>query len=80
MKNSYKYFINKDCKYYPCHSFDNINCLFCFCPEYQYNCEGKFKILENGHKDCFKCNIPHGKNGYNRIIKFLKKQKPFVLS
>ena len=25
-------FENRECKYYPCHETDNINCLFCYCP------------------------------------------------
>ena len=34
MENSYKYFKNKDCKYFPCHKglSDEFNCLFCYCP------------------------------------------------
>ena len=36
MENSYKYFKNTDCKYFPCHKglSDDFNCLFCYCPLY----------------------------------------------
>lgn len=34
-KNSYKFFENKECEYYPCHKdMESINCLFCYCPLY----------------------------------------------
>ena len=35
-ENSYKYFKNTDCKYFPCHKglSDDFNCLFCYCPMY----------------------------------------------
>ena len=33
MENSYRFFANKDCKYYPCHQgLEAFNCLFCYCP------------------------------------------------
>ena len=37
MENSYRYFENRACKYYPCHEVENdeMNCLFCFCPLYE---------------------------------------------
>lgn len=78
--NSYKYFSNKDCEYYPCHDLNEINCLFCFCPLYSYECGGNFKILDNGKKDCSKCNIPHKANGYKCITNKLKGDKMKVLS
>ena len=80
MKNSYRYFINKDCKYYPCHAMTNdsgvFNCLFCFCPLYyrEGDCGGKFKILPNGIKDCSNCLIPHTEYGYEYIINKLKEE------
>ena len=37
MKNSYKYFENRGCKYYPCHrDIQNVNCMFCYCPLYNF--------------------------------------------
>ena len=54
MENSYKYFKNKDCKYFPCHKglSDDFNCLFCYCPMYSMpNCPGsKTYIEKNGKK------------------------------
>lgn len=54
MENSYKYFKNTDCKYFPCHKglSDDFNCLFCYCPMYSMpNCPGsKTYIEKNGKK------------------------------
>ena len=72
LNNSYKYFCNRECKYYPCHKFKNINCLFCYCPIYLYECGGNFKILKNGIKDCSECEIPHKESSYDYIINFLE--------
>ena len=50
MENSYKFFENKDCKYYPCHKgLDKINCLFCYCPLYTLGkaCGGRYQYEEN---------------------------------
>lgn len=74
MKNNYKYFENRQCKYYPCHNTDNINCMFCFCPLYFLECNGNFKILDNGVKDCSECLIPHKEDNYDYIIKILKEK------
>ena len=72
MENSYKYFSNKSCQYYPCHNIknsDEFNCLFCYCPLYRIeDCGGNYTILKNGIKDCSNCMIPHSANGYNYII------------
>lgn len=37
MKNSYRFYCNKDCQYFPCHEVkneDDFNCMFCYCPLY----------------------------------------------
>ena len=68
MKNSYKFFENKDCEYYPCHNMNNINCLFCYCPLYSRHDCGKWI---NGIKDCSQCKIPHIPENYDYIIKKL---------
>ena len=75
MSQNYKYFTNEKCEYYPCHKFERINCLFCFCPLYQYECGGKFKILDNGRKDCSNCELPHSDKGYEYVVEFLKKNR-----
>jgi len=74
MSENYKYFCNKKCEYYPCHKFEGINCVFCYCPIYQYDCGGNFNILENGIKDCSNCELPHKENGYDFVVSFLKKK------
>ena len=69
---SYKFFENKDCEFYPCHNFEKINCLFCYCPLYFHiNCGGKFEMVEidgNKMKDCSSCRIPHSEDGYDYIV------------
>ena len=71
MKNSYWYFENKECKYFPCHEKvgECFNCLFCYCPLYTLGdkCGGNFFYTDNGIKDCSKCMIPHCENGYDYI-------------
>ncbi|MFW5671451.1 MAG: cysteine-rich small domain-containing protein, partial [Acetivibrio ethanolgignens] len=35
MENSYRFFENRECKYFPCHKgLKELNCLFCYCPLY----------------------------------------------
>lgn len=75
-KNSYKFFSNKECKYFPCHKGihgDNFSCFFCYCPLYPYSdCGGNYTILPNGIKDCSNCLIPHnGEQGWEYITKKL---------
>ncbi|MBQ4430118.1 MAG: Lar family restriction alleviation protein, partial [Synergistaceae bacterium] len=34
-RNSYRFYQNTDCEYYPCHQVadtENFSCLFCYCP------------------------------------------------
>ena len=77
MENSYKYFKNKDCKYFPCHKglSDDFNCLFCYCPMYSMpNCPGsKTYIEKNGKKIkvCTDCTFPHRPENYDKIIQIL---------
>lgn len=72
MDNSYKYFHNKDCEFYPCHdksTMNEFNCLFCFCPLYKdKDCGGKYRLTDRGIKDCSECLVPHSINGYDYII------------
>lgn len=73
MKLSYKFFENKECKYYPCHDLSRINCLFCYCPLYTYSdCGGVFSYTKDVVKDCSYCSLPHKEAGYNYILNFLK--------
>lgn len=78
MDNSYKYFSNKDCKYYPCHEgAEELNCLFCYCPLYSLEaCPGDYGYIEsNGKliKECKDCTFPHKAENYELIIALLSK-------
>ncbi len=72
MKNSFNYFENTDCEYFPCHKVadNHFNCLFCFCPLYVLgdSCGGNYTYTEDGIKDCSNCVIPHSENGYKYIL------------
>ena len=72
MKNSFAYFKNTQCEYFPCHKTEgeNFNCLFCYCPLYALGdkCGGNFSYIEDGVKDCSNCIIPHSENGYLYIM------------
>lgn len=82
MKNSYKFFKNDACKYFPCHEVsneDNFNCMFCYCPLYFTDeCGGNYEII-GGVKSCMDCNIPHGPNSYEymleKVIENIEKRK-----
>ena len=79
MKNTYRYFENRDCEYYPCHEGeDGINCLFCYCPMYKYEkCLGKCRYIESDGrrvKDCSGCTFPHKAENYDKIIEFLSQK------
>ena len=75
-KNSYRFFENRDCRYYPCHKgIDELNCMFCYCPMYsREDCLGEPKYKEvRGRiiKDCTDCTFPHRRENYDSIIKKL---------
>ncbi|MGL4483620.1 MAG: cysteine-rich small domain-containing protein [Anaerovoracaceae bacterium] len=80
----FKWFQNKECEYYPCHSLENFkneedfNCLFCFCPIYSLGreCGGNYEYTEDGIKDCSNCLITHDRNNYEFM---LSKTKELVL-
>lgn len=61
--NSYRFFCNKECEYFPCHATNDpmhFNCLFCYCPLYSMKaCGGNYRVLESGVKDCSNCLLPH---------------------
>lgn len=64
MKNSYKFFENLGCKYYPCHSGikkGEFNCLYCFCPI--------FVVCKRHSKSgCEFCKVPHDKGSYKFMM------------
>ncbi len=76
-ENSYKFFINKKCEYFPCHKIENtngFNCLFCFCPLYlKEKCIGNYQYTEKGIKNCSSCVVPHIPENYDKIINELMK-------
>ncbi len=76
MENSFRFFENRECQYYPCHDMKEINCLFCYCPLYFLDsCPGNYSILNKDGKKiktCIECKFPHEPENYGKIIKFLK--------
>lgn len=78
MENSYRFFNNQSCKYFPCHTepdAESFNCLFCYCPLYALGerCGGKYTYgKENGVKNCMNCHLPHTPEYYDTIIAILK--------
>lgn len=77
MENSYRFFENKSCQYYPCHKgLEQINCMFCYCPLYPHaECPGNYKIIQSGEKkikDCSHCNFPHRAENYDKIMECLR--------
>ena len=79
MQNSYCYFKNEKCKYFPCHKVEketDFNCLFCYCPLNQYeDCPGNphFIVRESGKKikDCTYCTFPHQRKTMKRLCGFV---------
>ena len=64
-ENSYRFFSNRECQYYPCHEgIEEMNCLFCYCPLYERrHCPGNPE----------KCTFPHQAENYDVIMQFLRK-------
>lgn len=78
MENSYRFFENRDCRYFPCHEgLDNFNCLFCYCPLYFLDeCPGTPVTIESCGKkirDCSDCVFPHRPENYGRMMEQLRK-------
>ena len=70
---SYKFYQNKACEYFPCHADadpDKFNCMFCYCPLYTLGayCGGNYSYTESGFKDCSLCLIPHNPDNYLWIM------------
>jgi len=73
VENSYRFFRNNSCKYFPCHQLPQeveFNCLFCYCPLYALgeDCEGLFTHTDDGLKCCAQCHLPHLPDYYDTII------------
>lgn len=79
MDNSSRFLANKECEYYPCHksSFD-INCLFCYCPLYDTDCPGAYKMVDKGDrvvKSCIDCTFPHIPGNYDRMVELVRAKR-----
>ncbi len=77
MENSYRFYANKGCQYYPCHdNIEEMNCLFCYCPLYHLeHCPGICEYIESEEKRikvCTNCTFPHKFENYEAIMELLK--------
>ena len=80
--NSYRFFQNRECKFFPCHEVqdeDDFNCLFCYCPLYlDDNCIGAPEYIITGRgqriKDCSSCLVVHSPEMYDKVIAHLRRQ------
>ena len=65
-----------------CHQCSDMNCFFCFCPEYENSEEGGCKIKSKDGKwfyndklpkgriwDCSSCSYPHQKENAEKMLK-----------
>ena len=80
MSNSYRFFENRDCEYYPCHKgIEEMNCLFCYCPLYSFqDCPGNPKYREKDGKqikDCSDCTFPHRKENYPAVNEAIRNHR-----
>ena len=75
-QNSSRFFLNRECEHFPCHGFDELNCLFCYCPLYTYeDCGGEPVYVRSGErviKDCSSCRFPHMRESYDEVMRRLK--------
>lgn len=80
--NSYRFFQNRECNFFPCHEVqdeDDFNCLFCYCPLYlDDNCIGSPEYIITGRgqriKDCSSCLVVHSPEMYDKVIAHLRRQ------
>ena len=79
-KDKFKYFENKECEFYPCH-VKGQNCLFCYCPLYwiPINCDGKYRVLKEGIKDCSNCTKPHDSDGWEFVQNKLREAFKWII-
>ena len=73
-QESFSYFSNTDCPYFPCHAGadpGNFNCLFCYCPLYLLgrHCGGSFIYNQKGIKVCTNCLYPHKRENYRAVTR-----------
>ena len=77
MKNSFAFFENKECQYYPCHEgLEELNCLFCYCPLYFLpECPGNREVIQRKDviiRSCMNCDYPHRPENYGEIMRILQ--------
>ena len=83
MENSYRFFRNEACDFFPCHKqpeAEQFNCLFCYCPLYLLgeHCGGEFSYVGEKVKDCTACHLPHLPEHYDVIVKKLMEHRGSV--
>lgn len=77
MENSFRFFANMACRYYPCHEgLSEINCLFCYCPLYEReDCPGTPEYVKKKDgsviRSCVHCVFPHRAENYPAMMKLL---------
>jgi len=84
--NSYRFFQNRECEFFPCHEVqdeDAFNCLFCYCPLYlDDNCLGSPEYIITGRgqriKDCSSCLVVHSPEMYDKVIAHLRRQDEII--
>ena len=69
----YAFYCNRECECFPCHPTndpENFNCLFCWCPLYALGekCGGNYRYTEEGIKDCSRCQFPHIRSNYGKVM------------
>lgn len=82
MKDSYRFFRNYQCEYFPCHRVEDpsrFSCLFCYCPLYrEASCPGQPEVILDGCsrriRDCSDCTYPHDPDNYDEIMSILTRQ------
>ena len=86
ISNSYRFFQNRECEFFPCHEVqdeDAFNCLFCYCPLYlDDNCLGSPEYIITGRgqriKDCSSCLVVHSPEMYYKVIAHLRRQDEII--
>lgn len=86
ISNSYRFFQNRECEFFPCHEVQDeaaFNCLFCYCPLYlDDNCIGSPEYIITGRgqriKDCSSCLVVHSPEMYDKVIAHLRRQDEII--
>ena len=84
--NSYRFFQNRECEFFPCHEVQDeaaFNCLCCYCPLYlDDNCIGSPEYIITGRgqriKDCSSCLVVHSPEMYDKVIAHLRRQDEII--